>query len=248
MSGWDQFGDAYDHPHFDGRPSCYLIASTPRSGSHYLGHLMCGTGVLGSPLEYFHPKHLEKWKAKFGATEFEEVLSGLFMVRTSPSGWFGVKAHWSQFEPIAKNPAQLSSLGCSKYIRIFRNDTLAQAISLVIARKTSAWISFHQVRKQPKYDFQAIQIALAEIEAENGKWEAFFQERGVDPLIVEYENLCKKPADVVNNIMSYFNLDAESNKVSPTPRPERQSTPLNFEWKQRYLEDVSIGSKRRRWL
>jgi LPS sulfotransferase NodH len=199
-------------------------------------------------LEYFHPKHLEKWKAKFGATEFEEVLSGLFMVRTSPSGWFGVKAHWSQFEPIAKNPAQLSSLGCSKYIRIFRNDTLAQAISLVIARKTSAWISFHQVRKQPKYDFQAIQIALAEIEAENGKWEAFFQERGVDPLIVEYENLCKKPADVVNNILSYFNLDAESNKVSPTPRPERQSTPLNFEWKQRYLEDVSIGSKRRRWL
>ena len=38
MTDWTQFGSSYDYPCFESQPRTYLIASTPRSGSHYLGH------------------------------------------------------------------------------------------------------------------------------------------------------------------------------------------------------------------
>jgi LPS sulfotransferase NodH len=206
---------------------------------------MLSTGVLGSPLEYLHPGHLEKWKMKYGVTDFEGVMSNLFKNRTSPTGWFGVKAHWTQFEPIANTQSHLQAIAFSKYIRIFRSDSIAQAISLVIARKTSAWISFHQVQKQPKYDFRAIQGALAEIEEQNGKWDTFFERNGIQPLMIEYEALSELPEEALNNILSYFDLKIESQK--PGPVPERQSTELNSIWKRRYLEDLGAASKSRRW-
>jgi LPS sulfotransferase NodH len=53
MTNWNQFGAAYDFPDFSGAFRNYLIASTPRCGSHYLGHLLRATGRLGSPLEFF---------------------------------------------------------------------------------------------------------------------------------------------------------------------------------------------------
>ena len=39
-----------------------IIASTPRSGSHMLGHSMIETGVMGRPFEYVAPRNLARWK------------------------------------------------------------------------------------------------------------------------------------------------------------------------------------------
>jgi LPS sulfotransferase NodH len=206
---------------------------------------MFSTGLLGSPLEYLHPGHLEKWKMKYEVPDFEGVMTNLFKNRTSPTGWFGVKAHWTQFEPITNTQSHLPVIDFSKFIRIFRSDSIAQAISLVIARKTSAWISFHQVQKQPKYEFRAIQAALAEIEEQNAKWNTFFSKNEIQPLMIEYEALSAMPEVALGNILSYFNLKLESRKSGPVP--ERQSTGLNSIWKQQYLEDLEAASKSRRW-
>jgi len=150
MAQWDQFGQDYDHPPFEGTPRLYLIASTPRSGSHFLGHQLLQTGALGSPLEYFHKPHLERWAAEFGTTDFPSTMARLYARRTSPSGWFGAKAHWTQFIPIAQRPNLLSFLGIQTYIEIVRRDRIAQAISFVIAQQTKAWISFHDQQGEPR--------------------------------------------------------------------------------------------------
>jgi LPS sulfotransferase NodH len=98
---------------------------------------------------------------------------------------------------------------------------------------------------RPKYEFRAIQGALAEIEEENGKWDTFFARTGIQPLMIEYEVLSAMPEEALDNILSYFDLKNASRKSGPVP--ERQSTELNSIWKQRYLEDLEAASKSRRW-
>jgi LPS sulfotransferase NodH len=105
MQSWDQFGAAYDLAPYDGWPATYLIASTPRSGSHYLGHLLFETGLFGSPLEYLHPAHLATWQDRLGTRDVASTLRALFRRRTSASGWFGIKAHWSHFNAASTAPS-----------------------------------------------------------------------------------------------------------------------------------------------
>jgi len=237
---WDQFGADYDHPPFTGKPRLYLIASTPRSGSHFLGHSLLETGALGSPLEYFHPQHLRKWQAMLGTKDFLSTMSRLVSRRTSPSGWFGVKAHWQQFAPIAGNPALLRFLNIETYIEIVRRDRVAQAISYVIAQQTQAWISFHDTKAEPRYDFAAIRAAADALDQSIAAWRGFFAEQGITPLTVEYEDLTANPAAVVDRILAHCGVS----RIGAEPRwqPRRQASDINARWQERYLADLAQGA------
>jgi len=236
---WDQFGPDYDHPPFQGQPRTYLLASTPRSGSHFLGHLLLGTGVLGSPLEYFHVPHAKRWMASLGVEDFPTMLRRLHQRRTSPSGWFGVKAHWPQFAPIACNETLLRFVNIDRYIEIRRRDRVAQAISAVIAQQTLAWISFHNTsNRAPRYDFRAIHAAAEAFESQIGKWHAFFEEQGVSPFVVEYEDLISDPQAVLDQIVVEFGIECMG-----IPRqkwvPQRQASDLNARWHDQYHKDLA---------
>jgi len=235
---WDQFGADYDHAPFTGKPRLYLIASTPRSGSHFLGHSLLETGALGSPLEYFHPQHLRKWMDILGTKDFPSTMARLVSRRTSPSGWFGVKAHWQQFAPIARNEAILRFLGIDTYIEILRRDRIAQAISYVIAQQTQAWISFHDSKVEPRYDFDAIRRAIESIDQNIAHWRHFFEQRGIVPLTVEYEDLAADPAAAVDRIMAHCGVS----RVGAEPRwqPRRQASDINARWRERYLADLAV--------
>lgn len=238
-SNWDQFGPRYDHPPFDGTPRTYLIASTPRSGSHYLGHLLFETGALGSPLEYFHPQHFVKWQKKFEARTVENVLHGLFRCRTSPSGWFGVKAHWPQFVRFAESDDRPNIVNFDKYIQISRRDQIEQAISLVLARQTKAWISFNNAQSEPKYDFNAIRDAVAEINTETSRWNEYFNAHGIQPIAVSYETLLDDPANIVKMICSLFGVKNTEISRKSQRMPQSQSSHLNREWRQRFTCELA---------
>jgi LPS sulfotransferase NodH len=92
---WNPFDSECDLPRYVGRPAHqYLIASSQRSGSYLLSYLLRETGQLGFPLEYLHPEHAPMWRQRFGVSSMNEVILNLFERRTSPNGWFGIKAHW----------------------------------------------------------------------------------------------------------------------------------------------------------
>jgi trehalose 2-sulfotransferase len=240
LEDWNQFGDVYDHPQFLGTPRCYLIASLPRSGSHYLGHLLMETGMFGSPLEYLHPGHLRTWKAKFGAESTHALLLNLFRCRTSPSGLFGIKAHWPQFDAMLREAGCSELLTFEKYIYITRADVVAQAISLVKARQTGAWISFHDARGEPRYDFEAIIAAKREIEEQSARWEAFFAEKRASPIRVTYEELIVGPDDVRAAICQAFDIRTSSQRE--IDRPTRQSTDVNRAWRARFVADLASSA------
>ena len=56
-----QFSDSLDLPAVSGPERSVLIASTPRCGSHMIGHAMAGTGLLGVPFEYCNPANHAAW-------------------------------------------------------------------------------------------------------------------------------------------------------------------------------------------
>jgi len=235
---WDQFGPDYDHPPFKGTPRLYLIASSQRSGSHYLGHLLLETGALGSPLEYFHPQHLRKWMEVLGTRDFPATMSRLVARRTSPSGWFGAKAHWRHFAPIANNDRLLRFLDIETYIEIRRRDRIAQAISYVIAHQTQAWISFHDRKAEPRYDFAAIRKVCEALDQDIAHWHRFFEQQGITPLTVEYEDLVADPAATVDRIMAHCGVSRAG--AEPRWQPCRQASDINARWQERYLADLLV--------
>lgn len=237
-ANWDQFGPDYDHPPFEAKPHTYLIASTPRCGSHFLGHLLFATGVLGSPLEYFHEGHARRWRELLGAEDFQAMMTALFRRRTSPSGWFGVKAHWGQFVPVARDRDQLAFMNFSRHIEIRRRDRVAQAISHEIARQTKAWISFHRVERTPDYDFARIHETRLALDTHVRRWSDYFRNARIDPIVVEYEDLIGDPEAVVAAILSDFGLAGTENPHRKW-LPERQASDINVEWKDRYLADLA---------
>lgn len=234
MTRWDQFGTDYDFPEFTGTPRSYLIATTPRCGSHYLGHLLRNTGVLGSPLEYFSRGRITDWQARLGTATRKELFSQLLRRRTSPSGWFGVKAHWPQFEHVMSDPMLLDLFRLERFVQLVRSDRLAQAVSLVIAQQTSAWISFHALKRQPVYDTPAIAAALAGIDHQLSCWQAFFLSRGIEPLVLDYDDLVADPAACVQRVRDRCGLPATAASRPVSLLPQRQASAVNREWADRF--------------
>jgi LPS sulfotransferase NodH len=234
MTAWDQFGPLYNFPEFSGVPRSYLIATTPRCGSHYLGHLLRETGLLGSPLEYFSRGRIADWQERLGTTSSTELFKQLLRIRTSPTGWFGVKAHWPHFDAIAKTPSLLGIFHFQRFIQIVRRDRIAQAVSLVIAQQTSAWISFQKPQREPTYDAAAIEAAIISIDYQLAEWARFYKANQIIPLVLVYEDLVNDPSAAVTRVLSHCNV-IDSVTVEPVPiRPKRQATALNKAWVARF--------------
>lgn len=231
--GWDQYGPAYDQPRFDGHPRTYMIASMPRSGSHMLGHLLLSTGLLGSPLEYVHPHHFTQWQQHLGEDDRAATLRGIMARRTTPNGRFGVEAHWPQFSRSLEEDVELLEvLDIQDWLRSTRRDKVAQAVSLVIARQTKAWISFHQEKQEPVYDFEAIATAVRGLKKQEAAWDTFFAGCGITPHVVVYEEMLADPAQTVAGVCRH--LDVPVPESLPEPMTARQATARNAEWHQRY--------------
>jgi len=238
-SDWDQFGPDYDQPTYEGRSRTYVIASMPRSGSHMLGHLLHATGQLGSPLEYVHRRHLATWQKTLGEPTRTATLRAIMRRRTSPSGWFGVKTHWPQFQAVLEDAELFAALDVQEWIRITRSDRVAQAVSLVIAQQTQAWISFHEARREPEYDFDAIAAAVRNLAEQESAWDAYFAEQGIEPLTVVYEEMLDDPAAVVTTVCARLGVSMPR----PVSRSQtaRQATGVNAEWRHRFLAESAGG-------
>lgn len=237
IAKWDQYGSEFDFPGCRGATKTYVIASSGRSGSHFLANLLWQTGRLGCPFEYLHPSHLERWKAKLAQNEIIGVLNALKNRRSSPNGWFGLKAHWPQFQPVAMDAELLRTLDVSAYIRLSRRNEVAQAISMDIAQQTGAWISFHKAQRSPQYDHDGIAKALEALQLEHVAWAEFFDQHEIAPLIIYYEDLVGDPLGTVAAVCNHLGEPKESFNLDFKSSPQKQATAVNVIWEQRFREE-----------
>lgn len=206
---WNQFGPDYDLPPFEGVPRLLVIATTPRCGSHYLGHLMRRTGALGAPLEYFADARLKEWQRHCSAQDLDGVLNYLFRHRTSANGWFSVKAHWPQFASFMGRGHRLRTEDVSQWIWLKRKDAVKQAVSWVRAQQTGSWISFRCSQQAVRYDFQAIHAAFDSVLGEQRSWGRFFAGQvSAPPLQLYYEDLAIDPMATLERVLRFAGVSS----------------------------------------
>lgn len=241
----EQFDAAMDLAPFEGLPRIYLIATTPRCGSHFLGHALAGTGKLGVPLEYLNPANLPFWSARFGIDDPHTILARLITHRTSPSGRFGLKAHWSQFEPHADRALFAPFGGVERAVFLYRRDLLGQAISYLRAAQTGQFISGAARRGADEYDYGAIVARALRIRRQNAAWANYLRNRFDRPVLtVVYEDLVGDPAAGLAAVANFID-PGEAAAPAASPRTQRQSDAASADWRARAARDLRPGD---RWL
>jgi trehalose 2-sulfotransferase len=212
-------------------PRTYIIASQPRSGSHYLAHLLRQTGQAGVPLEYFHTLHWKRWVKRTSRTNPLSAFRILCQRRTTANGVFGVKMHWKQFQLACRLRLE-SEFEQASFIQISREDLLGQAISLVIASQTGAWVHEHEAQRAPEYSFEAIHQAMGRLIDERGHWDRFFACTQIQPLRISYENLTNDLDSTMRSVCQHLGIVWN---VTDLTGPRVQRTERSDEWRDRYV-------------
>ena len=221
----------FDQPRYMGDPRIYVIASQPRSGSHYLAQLLRSTGEAGVPLEYFHAAHWKRWVKRCGKFNPPSAFYMMCQLRTTPNGVFGLKAHWKQFQ-FACHLRLEPKLKDAAFIQITRADMLGQAISLVMASQTGAWIHGHERQRAPEYSFTAIQSALSQVATERAGWDLFFASTGIEPIRISYEELTGDTDAIMRRVCDHIGIGWSPSEPA-TARVQRSGE--SEAWRERFL-------------
>ncbi|QJR80188.1 Stf0 sulfotransferase [Alteromonas pelagimontana] len=237
----DQFADKYDYPHQTATSKILVIASTVRSGSHMLGHVLRETGAFGFPLEYVNAKNLEKWKKKFGVNDVASVLQELKARRTSTNGVFGIKIHYSHVQAAFGGFEKLKQLLPQAYfVLLSRDDVVAQAISLAIARQTGSWIAGQgDSDKTPEYRFEEIDNGLRRVIFENASWRYTFAATGSRYMELNFKDVKADPASAVLRIADFMDLQIDPQSVPMAPVTKKQSKAINQQWSERFHKEFN---------
>lgn len=215
---------------------CYLIAASPRSGSQLLTSLLTATGLAGFPDEHFNPWHLGDAVGRFP----DELLYGPEHIRrlieqhTSPNGVFGSKAHFLQ----VVNFAGLDRLEGLypvplRYISLRRRDAVRQGISLARAGQTNSYNSDMPPERQPVYNYFQIVQCIREVRVDAKGWETYFQQRGIRPLRVAYEELVADQAGTLERVLDFLEVERPAGFRAPLSPLRLQADALNDLWAEK---------------
>jgi trehalose 2-sulfotransferase len=101
------------------------------------------------------------------------------------------------------------ALGKLKFIHLYRNDLIAQAISLYRAEQTGYWhtVEGQKPKQPPVFDFEAINSRREMLEQHNIAWQNWFQKVGVQPLAINYEALSADPVTTTRSVLEFLELE-----------------------------------------
>ena len=239
----EQFMEQLDLPEFDGAPSLYMIASTPRCGSHLLGHALIETKNFGVPLEYFHPNNSKIWKKNLKTNSTKTLLGELIKRRTSSTGYFGFKAHWTHLEPLIEENIFNTFGGIRSVIWIYRRNILDQAISLCIARQTGQWINGSKKRTDPQYNYISIVDQATRIRDQNRQWKRYLTNMFLqETKVVSYEDIIVQPNKVLKDIAQHID---PTNRIQPnySNKTIKQSNSVSELWRGCFINDINKADK-----
>jgi trehalose 2-sulfotransferase len=214
------------------------------------------TGLAGFPEEYFlHGEGWEDspWARQHGVRSRTDYLNLVFEQGTSSNGVFGTKVMWNYFHTMLKSlrelpeyqdldaPQLMASLFPDvHYIWIVRRDKVRQAVSWAKAGQTDVY-GWHKgetpvPKREPTFDFEFIdQLHNLILEGEAG-WQSFFEDCGVRPFKVEYEELVDSYEPTALRILDYLHVSYPKNLVFGERRLQKQADALNEAWVTKYMQ------------
>lgn len=241
------YEERYDFPYRPEAPEqAYLFATTPRSGSSFVSHLLWRTGCLGAPLEYLN--FAATGPARFAVDRPDEQAAlwrSMLHLRTSPNGVFGLKCFPTQLRAIQQsNPAMLMEImnlllfrgETTRVVRLRRRDQLAHAISYARAIKSGVWRGEQERGGTNKvdYDAGAIDQARRMLDGQEQEWDTLFAEFAIRPFDLWYEDVVEQPEQTVREIADFVGVTLDPAAALNIYQVERQVQDDARQWRQRY--------------
>ena len=222
-----------------------IIASTPRCGSHMLGHSLLKTGRFGAPFEYLNHRNLARWKEILGTSGLQDTLGALMKRRTSKNGVFAIKLHHSHTRHFTDPKAMYALFPNPHFVQIERSDLLAQAISYSKARQTGVWIQGQKGNgRRATYDATDIESCLESIVHQRASWDYEIASLGVPNLKVSFADAVDDIGKVIGRIADLLDVRLPTDQILDEPATSRQAGSENKDWRERILKDY----KGRRFL
>ncbi len=233
----------------------YFISTTPRTGSFMLAHALDSTGIAGRPQEYFDPNFENLWLERLGITSDAEFFGKILPEGTTPNGVFAAKVHCHQFEYLAGKLRAVhgdrpildllrTTFPDLRYVFLTRRDKVRQAVSYYRAIATNAWWSAHSDSRAdrntpappPEFNYEQIDHWVTRLWEFERNWRQHFDQAGVTPFEVSYEEFVANYEPTVLAILRYLELPiTEAMGIAP-PRLEKQADELSEAWVRRYWE------------
>ncbi len=197
-----------------------ILCATPRSGSTLLCTLLRSSGVAGWPESWFRPvdmaDYAEEWGLEAGFAP-QDYLAAAWQAGRSANGVFGLRLMWDHLPALAEclgqvrvDPAGLAqAFGPCSYVLLTRKDLVAQAVSRHKAEVSGTWhlgIEEAAHPRKPTYDHGAIASYIAEAEADQAAWQAWFATHGVEPLVLTYEGLSAAPEASARSVLRHMGV------------------------------------------
>jgi LPS sulfotransferase NodH len=212
--------------YYEGQPNLsYMICGARRSGTTYLGKLLWETGVMGKPFEY----QLPPCRIKISSRMPKNISYWDFLkqTRTTPNGVFG-------FKEVAPRSYMFKNLAAQKVIYMTRRDLAAQTVSLALALNTGAFFSHQSEQRKTEYNFESLMDLSIHIETISSEWEDIFEDEGIKPLRLVYEDLNQ---DTPKIVADFLGVDLKKRKIV-APKVEKQGDDLNINWSKRFRNEL----------
>lgn len=212
----------------------YILCSSQRSGSTLYCRLLKATGVLGAPAEYLAVGKLRDEAPEDTAEALLRTAMERLGDHATPNGITGAKLHFHQFETFVATVPLASFGGFDLWVYVDRRDVFAQAVSLARARQTGQYNSRQDAQGEADYSFERIAGAKRHLDRDKAGWHAYFEQHGIRPLVVAYEDIVGDPDRAVGMILAEFGETGARSVSLADVRLAVQRTDESIAWAERF--------------
>jgi LPS sulfotransferase NodH len=179
-----------------------------------------------------------------GVDDYEEHLARVREWGTTANGVFGAKIMWAHLQDLGRRLGTDDLHGLidrlfdgPRLIRVRREDTVRQAVSLWRAMQTQSWRAENETAcGEPRYSFAALRHLVELLEAHDAAWERFLGGSTGPVLALTYEEIAADPASAVRRTLVH--IGGEAAQVGALPAMRRQADERSDAWAERYARDA----------
>ncbi len=174
--------------------------------------------------------------------DFGGLLDAALEKGTTENRVFGTWAYFRDFVRLARRSGRAGVAPCEvpasvfphlrRYVWIQRHDTTSQAVSLWKALQTQQWRRDSDDElggKGLRFSFTAVDHLKLRIDEHNAAWQDFFDECGIEPVRIVYEELAEDYESIVPRLLQEIGVQTPENFSVEKPRMKRQADELSQE-------------------
>jgi trehalose 2-sulfotransferase len=194
--------------------------------------------------------------------DFETLVEEALRKGTTGNGALGTKIMWAylrDFVRLARRTPGLRNVppcdvpasvlpNLRRFVWIHRRDTTRQAVSLWKALQTQQWRRDSDEElggRGLRFSFAAVNHLKLRIDEHNAAWQNFFEECGVEPMEVVYEELVEDYEGTVLWLLEGIGVPIPENFAITEPKMKRQADEISEEWVRLYNERAAVKTVQR---